>query len=206
MSIAPTKLLTADEFFDFVTRPENQDRHFELERGVIIEMPRPGERQGLVCGNVVWVLGNYIRQRRKGFVMANDTGIIWERGPDTVKGPDVAYSDTVRRYRDLNPRFSDRIPKLVVEVLSPNDRWSKVTRRIQQFLKWGVPLVWIVDPDARDVTVYRRGQEPYVVEREEELTGNGVLPDFRCKVEDFFFMPEDDEKPAASRGPKKKKR
>jgi Uma2 family endonuclease len=54
-------------------------------------------------------------------------------------------------------------------------------------LKAGIPLVWVVDPEARDVTVHRQGKEPQVLESTQELTGEDVLPDFRCQVADLFF-------------------
>jgi Uma2 family endonuclease len=64
---APKKLMTADEFFDWVQRPENRDKHFDLVRGEIIEVPQPGEMHGVVCSNANWLMINYIhmRQRRR---------------------------------------------------------------------------------------------------------------------------------------------
>jgi len=46
--------------------------------------------------------------------------------------------------------------------------------------------------------VYQRGCEPYVLGEQEEITGEGVLPDFRCRVADFFRMPGEVVHPAAS--------
>src|SRR4051812_760928 len=86
MSTVAAKMMTADEFFDWSHLPENRDRHFELERGEIVEISRPGERQGVVCGNAVGILGSYTRQRRRGYVCSNDIGLILEREPDTVRG------------------------------------------------------------------------------------------------------------------------
>src|SRR5438874_3942726 len=116
MSTATTGQMTAAEFFDWTHRPENRDRHFELERGKVVEMSRPGERHGFICGNVTRILGNFTFQRRKGYVCSNDTGVILERNPDTVRGPDVQLYDDIRRYDELTPRYSERVPKLAVEV------------------------------------------------------------------------------------------
>jgi Uma2 family endonuclease len=186
MTTTATGLMTAEQFFDWVSLPENADRHFELERGRVVEVSRPGERHGIVCLNVGYVLAGYVRKRRKGYACSNDTGIIWEGDPDVVRGPDLIYYEENCRYRDSNPRFSEEVPQLVVEVLSPNDRPNQVTRRVTQFLGWGVRLAWVVDPEDQTVSVYRPGAVPEVLDATQELTGDGVLPDFRCSVAEFF--------------------
>jgi Uma2 family endonuclease len=189
MATAQTKLLTAEEFFEFVHRPGNRDRFFELYRGEIIEMPPPNRRHGSICEKVAWTLGSYARQRQKGDVCTNDTGFIVERDPDTVRGPDVTFYDDVQTFDELPVKYEELPPKVAVEVLSPTDTWARMTRRITQMLRRGVALVWVVDPADRSVTVYRPGKEPYVVEEHEELTGDDVLPGFRCRVADFFTLP-----------------
>lgn len=191
-----TELMTADQFFDWVHRPENADRHFELERGRLVELSRPGERHGLVCLKAGFVLESYVRRQRRGYACGNGTGVIWEYTPDVVRGPDLIYYDENRRYCDLEPRYSDEVPTLVVEVLSPNDRPTPVLRRITQFLRWGVRLVWVIDPEDKTVSIYRSGHEPEVLDATQDLTGDGVLPDFRCPVAEFFSNAAD-EPPAA---------
>lgn len=191
MATIPTTLMTASEFSDWVHRPENRDRHFELERGKVIEVSRPGELHGVVCVNAAWILGGYIRRRHKGYACSNDTGIIWEWDPDTVKAPDLVFYDKNQVFDELNPKWTEEIPVLAIEVRSPNDRMSKINRRIAQFLTWGVSLVWLVDPGDQTVTIYWRDRPPEVLEADEELTGSDILPDFCCPVADFFFMPSE---------------
>jgi Uma2 family endonuclease len=183
-----TRLMTAAEFYDWTQRPENQGKHFELVRGEVVEMSRPGERHCLICGNVGWLLNGYVRQRRRGRVLTNDPGILLQRDPDTVRGPDVVFFDDVRPYDQLNPKFAEGIPTLAVEVLSPTDRIGKVTRRITEYLRAGIRLVWLIDPEACDVTVYQPGKNSEVFEANQELTGGEVLPEFRCRVDDLFFV------------------
>jgi Uma2 family endonuclease len=50
-------------------------------------------------------------------------------------------------------------------------------------------LLWLVDPESRTITVYRPGMEHCVVKENDDLTGEDVLPDFKCKVREFFAMP-----------------
>jgi Uma2 family endonuclease len=189
MSVVATPLMSAEEFFEFCHRPENQDRHFELERGRIVEMPLAGERHGVVCGNAAGILWALARQRKRGHVCTNNSGLIVERDPDTVRGADVTLYDDVRRYEDLNPKYSHQAPTLLVEVMSPNDKPGKTIRRVYRFLAMGVSIVWVLDPEDRTLDVFRRGQEPVELTADQEVTGEDVLPDLRCKVADFFAMP-----------------
>lgn len=188
-SVTTTKLMTADEFFNWVHLPQHRDRHFELERGEVIEMPPPGERHGVICGNVGWILGGFVRQRNRGYVCTNDSGVVLETDPDTVRGIDVTLYDELRRYDELTAKYSVHLPTLAVEVLSPDDRPGKMLRRVTEFLRKGIPLVWLVDPQGRDVTVYRPDREAYVVDDQGEIIGEVLLPDFRCSVAEFFRMP-----------------
>ncbi len=197
-TISVHKQMNAEAFFDWCNLPENRDRHFELERGEVVEMSRPGERQGFVCLNVGAILQDYAYQRRKGYACSNDTGLILARNPDTVRGPDVVFYDEVRRYDDLNVKYSDRPPTLAVEVQSPNDKWGTVTRRITQFLGRGFAMVWLVDPEGRSVTVYRPKQLPQVFEGEDELAGEPELSEFRCRVADLFYLPGEEEDSSAA--------
>src|SRR5438045_5597767 len=105
MSTASAKLMTAEEFYDFCHRPENRDRHFELEQGEVVEVSRPGVQHGAVCINVGVVLTLYARQRRQGYACGNDTGVIWGRAPDTVKGPDVIFFDQNHRFDELAIKY-----------------------------------------------------------------------------------------------------
>jgi Uma2 family endonuclease len=97
----------------------------------------------------------------------------------------------------LSRKFTQRIPQLVIEVMSPNDRLTQLNRRIGQYLERGVGLVWLVDADVRSVTVYRRDRYPRVHDDSEELTGEDVLPDLRLAVSEVFTLPAEQ---AASQG------
>jgi Uma2 family endonuclease len=189
MATAQTKLMTAEEFLDFVHRPENADRFFELERGEVVEMPPPMKYHGFVCANVVGILRAFATQRKRGYPCSNDAGLIVERNPDTVRGPDVTFYEDDQTADTMDRKYTTQPPKLVVEVLSPNDQQTKVNKRLSQYLKMGVPLVMLVDPEVRSVTVYRQGKYHYVLDDKEELTGEDVLPDFRCRVAELFAMP-----------------
>ncbi len=184
-----TTPMTADEFFDFVHRPENDNRWFELVRGEVIELPPPRKPHGFVCGNIGRILGNYTFAYGRFYMTGNDSGVILERDPDTVRGPDVAIYNDATTFAELHPKYGEVPPLLAVEVLSPDDRLGKIMRKVKIYLKAGVQIVWVVDPETRNVTVHRPGKEAAIVEDHEELTGEDVLPGFSCRVADFFRLP-----------------
>ncbi len=196
------KLLTAEAFFDYVHRSENLGRRLELVRGEVIELSRPTVPHGVVCGNASRLVGNYAFQRRKGYVVTNDTGVILERDPDTVRGPDVGYFEGARTFAELPEKWAEVAPRLAIEVLSTNDRADQVNNKLTCFLENGVELVWVIDPVFRTVTVYSQDDGPRVFHEDDVLTGGDVLPGFECRVADFFVMPEEE----TSGEPKPRKR
>jgi Uma2 family endonuclease len=181
--------MTAEEFCDWVHRPENDNRWFELVRGEVIELPRPNRQQGRVCVNVAYQLSNYLHQRGYGYATLNDAGVILGRDPDTVRGPDVAVYEDATSFEEMPPGRGEVPPRLAVEVLLPDEKAARVFSKIADYLSSGVDLVRVVDPEARAVVVHRGGRNPPELKGDAELTGDDVLPGFRCRVADFFFMP-----------------
>ncbi len=203
-----TKPMTAEEFSRWVQRPQNANKWFELVRGEVIELPTPLKRHGVVAWNVARQLDVYICQRGKGYLTINDSGVILERDPDTVRGPDVALYEDSDTFEDLHPRSGETPPLLAVEILSPFDRADRVLRKITDFLRSGVALVWLVDPEMRTVTVYSANGAPFLVEEDGELDGGDALPGLRCRVADFFRLPTQPpgQKPRTPRRPGRKKK
>lgn len=197
MSQVIEKLLTAEEFFDWATRPENLDRTWELEQGRIIEVSRAGIKHCATCWLLAHLLGIYSFQRGRGFATTNDCGIVVKQDPDTVRGPDLMYFDRIVEHDSLPVKWAGEgfVPALIVEVLSPNDRLHKTLARSQEYLNLGVPLVWMIDPELRSVSVYRANQFPQVLDNSDELVAEDILPGFRCRVSDLFQMPSNPTKP-----------
>jgi Uma2 family endonuclease len=49
-------------------------------------------------------------------------------------------------------------PFICIEILSPEDRMSRVQERIDDYLKFGVSYVWVLDPRSRRAWVYSKGE------------------------------------------------
>jgi Uma2 family endonuclease len=152
VTATPAKLLTAEEFAE-LPDPEDGSQQ-ELVRGVVVTIPQPKPPHGYTCSQVNRHIGNYCESSGRGFVVSNDTGVITERGPDTVRGPDVAYWSFARQ-ATVPENYFEIGPDLAVEVLSPSNRRKQVEDKIEEYLNAGTKLVWVVDPMDRTVTIYR---------------------------------------------------
>jgi Uma2 family endonuclease len=78
--------------------------------------------------------------------------------------------------------------------LSPNDPADRVIEKINDYLRTGVRLLWVVNPATRSLTVYQPDQPQSRLDETRELTGGTVLPAFRCRILDFFLLPGDSAK------------
>jgi Uma2 family endonuclease len=123
----------------------------------------------------------------RGQILGGEAGVILARDPDTTVGIDVTYisAETIQRQTEESTLI-DGIPVLVVEILSPNDSMEEVEEKIDVYLTFNVPLVWIVNPHRRTVTVYQPGREPVLYTVRDDLPGEPHLPGFRIPVARLF--------------------
>jgi Uma2 family endonuclease len=182
MATTATKLLTAD---DVLAMPDD-DYRYELVRGVLHRMPPPGVRHGFVVTRTSRSLDIYAEETGSGVVFSNG-GVILERDPDTVRGPDVAFirADRLPEGADI-PGYLPFGPDLAVEVASPSDKRGEVERKIAENFAAGTRLVWRVDPAKRTVTARTPDGAVRVYAGGDDLDGGEVLPGFRVPVSKLF--------------------
>lgn len=181
----PTKLMTAEEFM----AADLGEGSFELVRGEVVEVPPAMPEHGHVCLNTGLVLELYGRQSGRGYAISNDSAVLTERDPDTVRGADVAFYSHARWPRsDLGNRIPLVPPDLAVEVHSPSDRPGAISLKVGEYLAAGALMVWVIYPANRSIVIYRPDDEPPLVLREGAFIENlPELPGFRCAVADLFI-------------------
>jgi len=123
----------------------------------------------------------------RGQVLGGEAGVILAHDPDTTVGIDVTYVSAevlVRQTEDST--LIDGVPTLVVEILSPSDTIEDVNKKIDAYLAARVPLIWIIDPSRRTITVHQPDCEPRLYNMSDELSAEPHLPGFRLPVARFF--------------------
>lgn len=178
----PPGLLTADEFLHL--RPTSA--RAELIRGVVVAVNPPGFRHGEVCGNVYHYIDSFVRPRQLGRTLTNDSGIVTERNPDTVRGADVAYYSYSRVPKDESPvGYPGAAPEIVFEVVSPSNTRTEIALKTGEYLRVGVNVVCVVDSQRGIVNLHFPDQ-PSTHQQGDDLLTFADLPGFSLPVRKLF--------------------
>jgi Uma2 family endonuclease len=155
---------------------------YELDNGRLITMPPPGDIHGSIEGN--FSAAFKIQGEVRGFGKARgEVGIILWRNPDRLVGADAAFiANRSLPLRRSVEGYLETIPDLAVEVRSKNDSWAAVKRKVEDYLKAGVRVVWVADPESRTVTEYRANTEPRVYQESDTLSVEDIIPGFQLSV------------------------
>ena len=158
----------------------------ELVRGEVREMAPTGGEHGCISMDIGADLAVFVRKKKLGRVFAAETGFIIARNPDTVRAPDCAFVRADRLAAGVPRTFLPFAPDLAVETVSPDDRPSRVRDKVDDWIRSGVRLLWVIDPGERTVTVHRPGERPRVLGDGDVIDGEDVLPGFRVAVADLW--------------------
>ena len=150
-------------------------------------MPLTRPRHGQLCARAVRILGNHADEHDLGHVLNNDAGVITERGPDTVRGADVAFYSFARLPKGPLPAsYGPEVPELVIEVRSPSDRWPAVLAKVAEYLNAGVFVVCVLDDESRTAHLFYADRPGRILGPDDELMLPDLLGDFRVPVRRFF--------------------
>jgi Uma2 family endonuclease len=155
----------------------------ELVDGEVRMSPAGMEHEAIVAA-LIEALRPHVRRGRLGHVFGSSAGYHIPHGH--LRSPDVSVVSAQRLPGKLPKGYGDFAPDLAVEVLSPWDEAVAVAAKVAEYLRGGVRLVWIVDPEKREATVHRLGVEARTIAASGELDGEEVVPGFRCALRDLF--------------------
>lgn len=170
--------LTDEQFYQLCLR--NQELQFELtaQRELIVMAPVGGEsgnrEAGLIADVEIWN-----RQSKLGYVFSSST--IFKLPKGAKRSPDVAWIEK-DRWEALSPEqrrtFPPITPDFVIELRSASDNLETLQAKMQEYLDNGVRLGWLINPQDKQVEIYRIHQSVEVRMLPTELSGEEVLPGF----------------------------
>ena len=138
-----------------------------------------------IMARLVYLLEKWLESQiePRGQILCGEAGCRLRRNPDTTVGIDVVYiAANLARQVSTETTLIDGVPTVIAEILSPSDKLQEIEDKIDTYQKAGVPLVWVIDPHDRTITIYRLGAKPELVNSDQDLTAEPHLPGFRVAV------------------------
>jgi Uma2 family endonuclease len=160
---------------------------YELVDGQLVER-NVSTLSALVEGMVYVKVQPYVAAKKLGLVWPGTLGFqCFPDRPKKVRKPDVSFVKAERlTAKLLDTGHFPLAPDLAVEVISPGDLAHRVNEKIEEYLRAGVAMIWIIEPELRIVDVYRKSGVNTRLRETDELLGEDVLPGFSCRVTELF--------------------
>jgi Uma2 family endonuclease len=162
-------------------------KSYELVDGRLVER-NMGAESSEVAARLLLRLGTFCEERDLGHYFPADNGYqCFPQDPGLLRRPDVSFVRRGRLPGDVSPQGWVKIPPdLAVEVVSPNDAAEELEDKLDDYLKAGVPLIWVIYPRARKARVYRLDGSMSELKEDEALSGEEILPSFRVPLREIL--------------------
>lgn len=183
--------ITAETFIAERFELPDGGRWCELVLGEIVQAQPPDIGHGNVVLHLSKALADAAQRRpEQPGATCFDFGLLIGRDPDTLLFPAVAYFAACGPFELSGEEFTERIPELIVEVASTNDRRRALPGKLNAYRGMGVREIWVVDPDARHVLQFVASAEaPRTLSGRQKLSGREFLTDLDVEVESLFAEP-----------------
>jgi Uma2 family endonuclease len=163
-------------------------KRFELVDGELVER-NMSFHSGWVTSLLNEKLTAYVRARQLGAASSEASYQCFAEDPDRVRRPNISF---IQRSRVTPSMLSGHVPippDLAIEIVSDNDTLFAVRRKIGEYLRAGVRLVWVVNPEEREVQVFRGDGKHSLIQNGDSLDGEDVVPGFHCPLAETFAPP-----------------
>jgi Uma2 family endonuclease len=169
-----------DEQFIRLCR-DNRDLRLELTaEGALIVMPPSGSETGWRESWFNFRLVQWSQQDGAGICFSSSAGFTLPNG--ARRAPDAAWV-LLERWNRL--AATERAgpaalcPDFVMELRSPSDRIADIQEKMDEYMRNGARLGWLLDPIDQRAWIYCPDKPPELLHNPGELSGGDVLPGFR---------------------------
>jgi Uma2 family endonuclease len=178
--------LTDEQFFQL--SQNNRDLKFERNfNGELVIMSPAGGETGHRNGRLTQKLYNWSDQDGTGIAFDSSTGFKLPNGAD--RSPDASWI-SLEKWQNLTPeqrqKFLPLCPDFVIELRSPSDNIKNLQAKMKEYQENGIRLGWLIDPQTKNVEIYRSNQEVEILENPLILSGENILPKFTLNLEQIW--------------------
>ena len=159
----PTQPLTLEEFLKL---PETEPASEYID-SQIIQKPMPQGEHSTIQGELIIAINAVVKPQKiaRAFPELRCTF----DGKSIV--PDVAVFTWEKIPRKENGGVANvfqAAPDWIIEILSPDQSATKVTKKILHSLKHETQMGWLIDPDEQTIFVYQSKQQPEVFDESDD--------------------------------------
>ncbi len=170
MVIALSKLITLKEFLALSeTKPAQ-----EYIDGKVIQKPMPKGKHSTIQTELSTAINVVLKSNKTARAFSELRCTFGERSII----PDITVFTWEKIPRDDNGEIADSFqvaPDWTIEILSPEQSYSRVTKNILHCLDHGTQLGWLIDPQEKSVLVYFPKQQPAFIDTPTDIL---PVPDF----------------------------
>jgi Uma2 family endonuclease len=170
---------------EYKNLPETGPR-YQLIEGDLYMAPAPNRFHQDISRNLEVAFANYLS--------ANPIGVLYNAPFDVyLTQTDVFQPDLLivlnENRRILTEAGAEGAPDFVVEILSPKTRHLDLVNKKRIYARVGVKELWIIDPDQKEVAVYRFDQDPaesVAIVGDQEEIASPLLPGLAIGLPEIF--------------------
>jgi Uma2 family endonuclease len=177
----------SDRDLEILSR-DNPDARLETNSiGQLIFMSPTGGESGKRNTNLIFQVELWNRESKLGKVFDSSTG--FRLSNDAIRSPDVSWIPNFKwnaLSKEQRKKFLPIDPDFVIELMSPTDVLGQVQNKMEEYIDCGVKLGWLINPDTRQVEIYRYSQDKEVLNNPQTLSGEDILPKLVVDLAEIF--------------------
>lgn len=182
LNLDPIIRLTDEQFYQLCV--DNKDLNLELTAtGQLIILPGSGGEKGIQEANLNVSVGSWNYQTKLGIVFSSST--IFRLPNGAKRSPDVAWIK-LERWEALTEEEREKFPPLtpdfIIELRSKTDRLKTLQEKMQEYINNGLRLGLLINPQDKEVEIYRIGKPVEIVQLPAVISGEDVLPGFELQI------------------------
>ncbi len=175
--------LTDEQFFQLCQ--DNRDLRFERSsNGDIVIMPPTGGETSNRNSDINYQLYAWNRKSKLGVTFDSSGGFKLPNGAD--RSPDASWIP-IEKWDNLTQeqrqKFLPLCPDFVIELRSPSDNLKTLQNKMKEYIENGTKLGWLINPQDKQVEVYRQDKEVEILDNPTTLSGEDILADFVLDLE-----------------------
>ncbi len=177
-----------DDDIDDDTVQSEPDGLYEVVDGKIIEKEM-AYVSGKAAVRITTALQTFLDEHPVGELSSEVTFRCFPKKPTQIRRPDISFVTSARLNLVPEEGHVPVPPDVAIEVISPTGTVYALDDKLLDYASAGVPLVWVFNPIARMVRVYKPDGTSRTFGEADTLDGGEVLPGFAVVVRNMLPKP-----------------